>query len=950
LTQDNLENLQLVQGLFNFTWISKESVSFVTPCVLQEANGYAYRTVVVELVDGRRSAYTTDVAQGIIEEDRQFPAQVFVTDLCNKEPDIVLANGHCLPCPAQGAQCPGGGRIWPTAGYFNFGEMSGFVEACSDPSEARCLGGRDSKCGLGYTGEFCAACSPGYFEDGGACILCDDPSSQPIVRRRNASGLLSGGALDDAYLALRLCILLTLFLAPTLVLNWTFGTLSTFSATLAIMGGLGDTQLADSLASLWRNLRIVNLDGHFLRPGCAGTSGMADVYWASLLVIWSYIWPVLLSNTLAGVLTYLLEWSLSRHQARGGVYFRMVSGIVGWRGSRWYRERLVGSCLFLLELAAFAVLRMSMEALWCTCSGLECALGPKGVFSRVAERRVSKRRDELCFSVELGFNEEYAPVFAVSLLLLLLVAASMGALVLLVRYMRRTTPRLAYSHVRQLGSWLTNFQDAYAYAGILRTLGIPAVAALSRSIPDSRGASLAVVLVPLLAYMLFLVLARPMRSAALLNIDLSTAALLVLAAVVKYSFRDLSAPAQTGALALVLTGMLYVALLQLLLFKATFVVWQQRVLHELSKGSGLVGLIARGCVSCRRRGNQAYLWFVTHASSARVHPEPESFTRTIPEPQPARSRLEFAARAASLRQRTARVSVSSDVQAAQLASVFCALERVFEAIVASACHQNCTVEQLIEMIDVDSVGKLRQDRIKAGFSEVGLRLSDAEATALLLALDTKGDGAVSIAELRKLLDEFVCGKAGVWQTGPRAELITQNFEEELTRNEEERVEEPLPDPSGEAEEVCAADANAVEEQLPVRQLSVVQDESPRTAPIPASTGVAWASANRQRRQIAPVSAELGVHAHARTDDGSESEAGSEAQGARNTVDEVSIIDDVAEVYGDSAAEMYTAERDASMQMLSILTPESICDPDDRARFTCKLCTRPGLFSVYFARS
>jgi hypothetical protein len=901
LLEGDFENLPKVQGLFNFTWVSESELSFVTPCVLQADSEHQYKAVSVELTDGRPSASASDVALDIISEESQFASQVYVTALC-VEGQAVLANGKCVSC-AEGAECPGGGRIWPTEGHFNLGELSGFVASCSEPSEVRCLGGRVSKCGVGYTGEFCAACSANYFEDGGYCIPCGGSETSELA---------------GAYLALRLIILLTLLMAPAVVVNWTFGTLSTFSATLAIMGGLGDTQLRDPLASLWRNLRIVNLDGHFLRPGCAGTSGMADVYWASLNVIWSYFWPVLVANVLAGVVTYLVEHALS-HVTTAGWLSRSLRCVTDWRGARWYRDRLVNSGMFLLELAGFAILRMSIEALWCTCSGVECS-----------ERRVSKRRDQVCFA------SEHAGVFAASLLLSLLIVVIVVVVVRQIRRKQQDGQQMAHAHVQRFGQWLTTYQDAFAYVGASRSFGMAAVAALARSIPDERLAQLLVVVLPLVAYMSLLLVARPMRSAALLNIELSRAVLLFAAAIIKYSFHTLSATGQAGTLGLILCGMLYVALLQLWLFKATFAVWQRRVLHELSKGSGLVGLVARGCVSAQARVAAAYGSVHSRLSprDARVHPAPLAWT--VPEaPQP--SRLQVMLRKLTMNPVATEGNKVDDERAAQQAFVFSALQRLLEAIVSAACQQTCSVAQLLEMVDVDKTGQIPKHSIKCAFGAIGVRIADTDATALLLALGSEGDSCLGIAELGKLVDEYSYGKADVWRAGPISELVahrivTDWLSTQLTLwNEWVSAQLPKSQPSDAEGPLVVKEGKL--DGTAGDKLAVIDDESPRIAPIPAATSMAWATIQR-RDDVVEELAVIHEEMH-----GDESPA-RERPTSADSIPQALVVDEVAYIRTtqDSPDQVLYAA-DLSSQALSKLTGENLCDPEDRARFTCLLCTR-----------
>ena len=75
--------------------------------------------------------------------------------LCNPSADMFLSS---LSRPA--GCITGAGRIWPEKGFWNRGEMSGFVSKCS-PS-LRCLGGQSSQCAVGYEADYCAQCSTGY--------------------------------------------------------------------------------------------------------------------------------------------------------------------------------------------------------------------------------------------------------------------------------------------------------------------------------------------------------------------------------------------------------------------------------------------------------------------------------------------------------------------------------------------------------------------------------------------------------------------------------------------------------------------------------------------------------------------------------------------------------------------------------------------------------------------
>jgi len=106
---------------FNFSAAANDSFSFITPRHRPDmnlSNGYA----VVAL-------RTSSGPQAILSDS------LFYTESC---PDIGwLGSGVlCRTCP-EGGYCPGGSRIWPTPGYFSFGEFSGYVYKCQPPEAER---------------------------------------------------------------------------------------------------------------------------------------------------------------------------------------------------------------------------------------------------------------------------------------------------------------------------------------------------------------------------------------------------------------------------------------------------------------------------------------------------------------------------------------------------------------------------------------------------------------------------------------------------------------------------------------------------------------------------------------------------------------------------------------------------------------------------------------------
>lgn len=81
------------------------------------------------------------------------------------------------------AVCPGGFRVWPSAGYWVRSEVALAVSQCAPPSERRCLGWNRaeaaSQCGEGFMGETCSLCSKGYFPDAvDGCARC--PQGSPL--------------------------------------------------------------------------------------------------------------------------------------------------------------------------------------------------------------------------------------------------------------------------------------------------------------------------------------------------------------------------------------------------------------------------------------------------------------------------------------------------------------------------------------------------------------------------------------------------------------------------------------------------------------------------------------------------------------------------------------------------------------------------------------------------
>ena len=107
--------------------------------------------------------------QGAAEVHTLNDAIFYSPSQCLSEGYYETASGECKEC-TNGGVCPGGGRIIPMPGYYNSGDMSGYVCRCR-VAEA-CPGGVDV-CADGYTGQCCSACAEGYYRSGDYCRSCD---------------------------------------------------------------------------------------------------------------------------------------------------------------------------------------------------------------------------------------------------------------------------------------------------------------------------------------------------------------------------------------------------------------------------------------------------------------------------------------------------------------------------------------------------------------------------------------------------------------------------------------------------------------------------------------------------------------------------------------------------------------------------------------------------------
>jgi hypothetical protein len=132
--------------------------------------------------------------------------------------------GDCLPCPI-GGRCPGGGRVWPLAGWWSWSEYQAPVrcaiaEACPgvDPTANNAAAGGEGGgagtqvCATAYAGPRCAQCADSYYQTNGHCLYCGSSVDQTAA----ISLTVSVGAAAMSILALLVALLKALPLAEVM--------------------------------------------------------------------------------------------------------------------------------------------------------------------------------------------------------------------------------------------------------------------------------------------------------------------------------------------------------------------------------------------------------------------------------------------------------------------------------------------------------------------------------------------------------------------------------------------------------------------------------------------------------------------------------------------------------------------------------------------------------------
>eukprot|EP00002_Diphylleia_rotans_P023184 TRINITY_DN4558_c0_g2_i1.p1 TRINITY_DN4558_c0_g2~~TRINITY_DN4558_c0_g2_i1.p1 ORF type:complete len:691 (-),score=96.99 TRINITY_DN4558_c0_g2_i1:64-2136(-) len=246
-------------------------VDFISPLKLSaNVTGYftpgSYLYVTVQNPNGASTSCPGSQQQQTVGFPSCIPEnQLYVTTGC---PAGTFGDGIvCKPCPSN-AECPGGGRVWPTPGSWSPNEQTPPVECF--PQEG-CSGGRNSNCGQGYEGDFCALCEKGFYKQGPMCRSCQD-----------------GGLNLD--LIVGVAAVFAAGIAAVVIVSPSRHLFTLASGLLAIQEmvqmGLAGSEFIDVPRKLYVSLSWLLLDFNFVRPGCdVPTYAFPQFYIMTILVI-----------------------------------------------------------------------------------------------------------------------------------------------------------------------------------------------------------------------------------------------------------------------------------------------------------------------------------------------------------------------------------------------------------------------------------------------------------------------------------------------------------------------------------------------------------------------------------------------------------------------------------------------------------------------------------------
>eukprot|EP01090_Pellita_catalonica_P021545 TRINITY_DN8098_c0_g1_i1.p1 TRINITY_DN8098_c0_g1~~TRINITY_DN8098_c0_g1_i1.p1 ORF type:complete len:689 (+),score=64.31 TRINITY_DN8098_c0_g1_i1:34-2067(+) len=155
---------------------------------------------------------------------------------------------------ADGAVCPGGGRMWPKEGYWNHDEFSGYVAHCGNIADCRCAGGEESECHEGYTDNLCSLCEDDYFEMAEICTECEHEAVIVVIYW--LFNLLIWAAFIGAS-----------WFCPTFIYNL-FGFIIPALQLPRIAGQMAPYDIPEALRYIYSLLSFTTIDIEFFHFGC----------------------------------------------------------------------------------------------------------------------------------------------------------------------------------------------------------------------------------------------------------------------------------------------------------------------------------------------------------------------------------------------------------------------------------------------------------------------------------------------------------------------------------------------------------------------------------------------------------------------------------------------------------------------------------------------------------
>eukprot|EP00698_Gefionella_okellyi_P009326 TRINITY_DN2363_c0_g2_i1.p1 TRINITY_DN2363_c0_g2~~TRINITY_DN2363_c0_g2_i1.p1 ORF type:complete len:1499 (-),score=278.00 TRINITY_DN2363_c0_g2_i1:2715-6782(-) len=388
---------------------------------------------------------------------------LFQTDDC---PAIgVWGRGtNCMSCPAE-AYCPGGFRLWPRPGYWGI-EDEGFVTQC--PEMSACLGGRDNDCDEGYSGPYCQTCESGYDRQGDNCVACPTSNAQIVI-------LFVIGAVFF------LSIIVAVLVQTDHGLNHTMlalGVLQLLRAT----GQMAGPELPVYIQQFYSFLALTTLDFSFLRPGCTfGGHSFSLLFYGTILIMIALV--ILTSGALLVVGRIRYAWRLLRKKD-------VASADKIWT---WSKRRVVRSWLVLLTFLYFNITNVSISAIHClpNASGTKLLLAADG-------------------SIEC-YTADHIPIAVVGYLLLLIVA---GYPLMSVIFLIRKRPDLKDERLLALYGYIYEgfkFEQKIPLFFNVFTSLLTLALVLAYAVVQNDLAQLVLVLIPVSAFLITILVARPYR-------------------------------------------------------------------------------------------------------------------------------------------------------------------------------------------------------------------------------------------------------------------------------------------------------------------------------------------------------------------------------------------------------------------------------------------------------